>query len=834
MYPAAPPYAAPPVGPFPAPPTAPPAMTAGYNYAYGHVPPANPYNPGFAPPAPYPWGATAQWPTTYYNNMVRQWPGAPNWSQYYYGAPPHAVAGAYNPTFDTGWWANGGRPSNQNQNLYAINPNNNGPMFSGQAATTTTTTNNNPATTTTTAATTTAASTTATTQLGGLSLTKDELTRMVGTIDNDFTKGLLQLLTVLVDRDRRLAGNNDQNVIFDIMNNSMNTNNIINNVASLLNTINRADRLLGDSEATADTELRDKIVSSRSHIQQVGRQFYDRINQLSNINTINPFNDRRLSLINTAIGVANAHRHPAFYDFAYETFFNFNSIMRYGNPNGEFICTLLQSLITDNDKRNKKRRISDSNLVSIFVGDVESFAEIRDKHLNLRPLDLDIAEFIATNVPLETLMSFANAMGRSSNELDMELANLVQYTNAANSGLSFTIPRKNMIQRQPKSADDVLAAHMVEGDVFFRKMAVATLLFNQYDRRELLTTTPNKIYNSPGHNHLANPYKSPRHIFNFLDYRPDTGFANLEFQNDVNSVPVMVPAIGGQVYEKNGVSVMIPAPVPPNTNTFQPGNYGLISYLPSVETIPAATATSNASYVYENVLLKILIRFLDITIVNPVTRMVNIQRAMYEVGYQSDNLDEFVAELMKENEAFNIVPPCATNKYDLQGLRDLAKVMGIPAAEVDRVDNKLELCDMIVKADNQPGGNKGRLFAKNGANVGANNAQVIEVQRRMDTIFRRVFSDWVVNSFVLPNNYDQVTFEDFRRNVNVFDKLISNQRLSESAKTKVITKLKNVRGPSHNILTSPKLAILHDYMVAFMDMDGVVHTEMIIDRIRRP
>ena len=136
-------------------------------------------------------------------------------------------------------------------------------------------------------------------------------------------------------------------------------------------------------------------------------------------------------------------------------------------------------------------------------------------------------------------------------------------------------------------------------------------------------------------------------------------------------------------------------------------------------------------------------------------------------------------------------------------------------------------CRLYVRVD------KG-LKSFGGFILGNPHAQVIEVQRRMDTIFRRVFSDWVVNSFVLPNNYDQVTFEDFRRNVNVFDKLISNQRLSESAKTKVITKLKNVRGPSHNILTSPKLAILHDYMVAFMDMDGVVHTEMIIDRIRRP
>lgn len=801
----------------------------------------NPWNPTpFPPAAPYPYASSATaWPSTYYNNIARNWPGAV--------APYQAVAPYYQPgaayyqapppvnTFDTSWWSNGGRGTT---NPYSVNPANNtssGPTFTGSSsATTTATTASVP-----TAATTTTAATGAATTLPAAVISKDELSRVVGTIDNDFTKNLLQLLSLLVERDKRLAGNYDQNAIYDIMNNSMNTNNIINNVASLLNTINRTDRLLGDNEATADADLRQKIVSSRSHIQQVGRQFYDRINQLSSINTVSPYTDRRLSLIATAIGVTSATSNPIFYDMALSIFLDFNQFISVTNNK----CTANQALYQNSNSRGIKDYFRAGAVNSTFVKPIESFQQIRDRHLNLRPLDLDLAEFIATNMPFETLMSFANSMGRSEKNLDMELANLVQYTNTAANKLFFVVARKNMIQRQPKSPDDVLSAHTVEGDVFYRKMALATLLFNQYNRHELKAqlATGDRINSQPGANGTdLSPYYYPVKYFSFLTYHNVAGPpAGLEHNadtfggTDAKDVPVMIPAEVGQTVSHNNQTYTIKS-VQADDNRFKNTNKFIMNAMMSLETETSTGATVNANYFFQNALLDIVARFLNVIAVNPLQRMVCIQRAMYEMGYQSDNADEFIAELIKENESFNIVPPCATTKYDVDGLKDMARVMGIPESEIERAKGKLELCDMIVKADNQSGPQKGRLFARNGTAISTENAQIVEVQRRMDTIFRRVFSDWVINTFVLPNSYDNVTYEDFQNNVNVFDKLISNQRSIEGARSQVINKLKSVRGPSKMILTSERLNMLLQYMECFRDMDGYVHTEMVIDRVRRP
>ena len=178
------------------------------------------------------------------------------------------------------------------------------------------------------------------------------------------------------------------------------------------------------------------------------------------------------------------------------------------------------------------------------------------------------------------------------------------------------------------------------------------------------------------------------------------------------------------------------------------------------------------------------------------------------------------------------MPPCATNKYDLKGLKDLAKIMGIPQDEIDRTDNKLELCDMIVKADNQSGDTKGRLFARSGEPAGPTNPQVIGVRRKLDTVFRRAFTDWVINTYVLPTNFEIISYSDYQNNTNIFDKLVSNERVLQSAKTNVIAKLKNIRGPSTNILTGDRLRILAKYMAAFRDMESAIYTEMRLDQIR--
>lgn len=540
--------------------------------------------------------------------------------------------------------------------------------------------------------------------------TPSDIQRLYESFNNPMVQRLLQIIQSLVQRDASILYQPKTTATLNTLldnNQSLQGFRAIRDSTDVLRSIEEKGREIDQmlQYQMMDSGMRSSLEQSKNMMYGVGSKFYQQFNALSKIGSKLNSNEDRYKFM---LSVYTAGGTPSL-------------------PFSNLVWELKQD-IGGLEKGNTT---------------VEYKAVSKKWLESIRPIDPDVAEFVALNISLETMTSLAGSEGFNFTNVFGSLPDFILQVQQLQNKYSFTIPTKNVIQHVMRTPHDVSIMHGVEGDYFYRKMAIACFLWNQQ---------------------MTQPVVHDKLDIDRADLKVDDGGGSGKYTDKTKDGEVVT-----KIEFKNN------------------------------EKIYESSHFQNKRRVV-NVLLHIIEKYISITEKNPSVRFHEIKSALEEVGYLGSDVEQLYMEMTSKKSAYYIAKPCMKTNVDREALKSIAEKIGIPPVLIAEAKSNLDLCNLIVQTEKNQ-----QYFTATGKETSKFFDNIIKIEGKKESLFKNVFSEWMVNTFIIPMTMKSTSWVKYLDNSNQFDELMEDAQFIKEVRQKTIDKLQNIQGLESIIYTKEKI-----------------------------